>query len=211
MTGPLGLGRSAVIAVVGAALLTATVTACGSQRGGTVQASAPSATSAATPQPSFSPRPLCAQPDGDSAPPEPPAPPSASAPDASGSGGSGGGNSGPDAPPNYGDNHAYRMAAELSEEAAAQGEGSAELIRAELEVVMQQGDFSDRRITKALAELGCGPEHGVYVSQGFYSVHTGVACVSGNVAADEMTSRVHGSYSEPQPGTGPCVKNRGGH
>ncbi|MFB6782812.1 hypothetical protein ACFCX0_36985 [Streptomyces sp. NPDC056352] len=93
----------------------------------------------------------------------------------------------------------------------ASGEASARLIRKELEKVRHEGDFGEERIVAALRRVGCGKEHGVYVGYGFYSVHTGFVCVSGHVTKDELTSEVHGAYAEPQPGTGPCVENRGGH
>jgi hypothetical protein len=105
----------------------------------------------------------------------------------------------------------------MGEAGRAQGVASAKLIRKELEKVREEGGsgqygvFREERITAALQRLGCGKEHGVYVGNGFYSVHTGVACVSGRVTKDELTSEVHGAYAEPQPGTGPCVENRGGH
>ncbi|KUO20654.1 hypothetical protein AQJ91_13845 [Streptomyces dysideae] len=122
-----------------------------------------------------------------------------------------------DTPPNYAENHAYRMQRALTAAQLAQGQASAELIKGELEKVRQEGGsgeygrFSDERIEVALKRLGCGKEHGVYVGNGFYSVHTGVTCVSGRVTKDELDSEVHGAYAEPQPGTGPCVENRGGH
>ncbi|MFH8462550.1 hypothetical protein [Streptomyces sp. NPDC017991] len=109
------------------------------------------------------------------------------------------------------------MQGSLSEGKRAQGEASAGLIRRELEKVREEGGsgaygvFSEQRIAAALKRLGCGKEHGVYIGNGFYSVHTGVVCVSGHVTKDELTSEVHGAYAEPQPGTGPCVENRGGH
>ncbi|PJF01579.1 hypothetical protein CUT44_02690 [Streptomyces carminius] len=114
-------------------------------------------------------------------------------------------------PPNYLDNHAYRRQAPLSPENRARGEASAGLVRKELEKVREEGDLGDERITAALRRLGCGEEHGVHIGHGFYSVYTGDACVSGNVSEDELTVRVHGRYIEPQPGTGPCVRNQGGH
>ena len=116
-----------------------------------------------------------------------------------------------DRPPNYADNHAYRMSAPLSDARRASGAASDELIRKELEKAREEGDFSDARITAALSRLGCGPENGMYVGSGFYAVHTGVTCVTGRVTKDELTSEVHGAYAEPQPGMGPCVENRGGH
>ncbi|UQA96931.1 hypothetical protein [Streptomyces halobius] len=103
------------------------------------------------------------------------------------------------------------MQAPMTAYKRAWGEASAKLIRKELEKVRQEGDFSEERIAAALRRLGCGRDHGVHLGHGFYSVHTGVACVSGRVAKDEVTSKVHGAYAEPQPGTGPCVENRGGH
>ncbi|MEZ3182889.1 hypothetical protein KYY02_30785 [Streptomyces pimonensis] len=109
------------------------------------------------------------------------------------------------------------MRASLTAEQQASGAASAELVRAELEKVRakggsgEYGSFAQERIAAALARLGCGEEHGVFISNGHYSVHTGVVCVSGRVTKDELTTEVHGAYVEPQPGTGPCVENRGGH
>ncbi|GAB2804342.1 hypothetical protein GCM10027073_41220 [Streptomyces chlorus] len=122
-----------------------------------------------------------------------------------------------DQAPHYAENHAYRTQASMTADERAWGEASAKLILKELEKVRQEGGageygaFGEERIAAALSRLGCGEEHGVYVGPGFYSVHTGVACVSGRVAEDELTSEVHGAYIEPQPGTGPCVRNQGGH
>ncbi|MFI6948955.1 hypothetical protein [Streptomyces sp. NPDC050422] len=116
-----------------------------------------------------------------------------------------------DRPPNYADNHAYRMAAELSPARRAKGEASAERIQYELEKARKEGDVSEKRIAAALAHLGCGKEHGVYIRDGLHSVHTGDMCVSGRLTAKELTIEVHGAYAEPQPGTGPRVENRGGH
>ncbi|MEU8730749.1 hypothetical protein AB0C68_15430 [Streptomyces tendae] len=122
-----------------------------------------------------------------------------------------------DLAPHHAENQAYRRQGPLTAEKRARGEASAKLIRKELEKVRQEGGageygvFSDERIAAALSRLGCGREHGVYIGNGFYSVHTGVTCVSGRVTKDELTSEVHGAYAEPQPGTGPCVENRGGH
>ncbi|AZM64721.1 hypothetical protein DMA10_10945 [Streptomyces sp. WAC 01420] len=109
------------------------------------------------------------------------------------------------------------MQGSLTPERRAWGVASARLIRAELEKVREEGGagaygvFDERRIAAALARLGCGKEHGVYIGNGFYSVHTGDACVSGRVTEDQLTVKVHGAYAEPHPGTGPCVENRGGH
>jgi hypothetical protein len=116
-----------------------------------------------------------------------------------------------DRPPNHGDNHAYRVQAPVTADKRARGDASATLMRKELEKVRQEGDLSDERIAAALRRLGCDKEHGVHVGYGYYSVHTGVVCVSGLVTKDELTSEVHGAYAEPQPGTGPCIENRGGH
>ncbi|WP_454366795.1 hypothetical protein [Streptomyces ambofaciens] len=122
-----------------------------------------------------------------------------------------------DLAPHHAENHAYRRQGPITAEKRVRGEASAKLIRKELEKVRQEGGageygvFSDERIAAALRRLGCGREHGVYIGNGFYSVHTGVTCVSGRVTKDELTSEVHGAYAEPQPGTGPCVENRGGH
>ncbi|MFJ9804584.1 hypothetical protein [Streptomyces wuyuanensis] len=179
-----------------AVLIALTVTACGTQQGGQGQARA------SGPSPSFSPRPECAQ-----AAEVPVAEPPSPLPGVDG----GRAQENGDAPPNYADNHAYRMRAPLAADQRAQGEASAALIRRELERVREEGDFRDERIAAALRSLGCGEEHGVHVGFGFYSVHTGVVCVSGRVTAQELTSEVHGAYAEPQPGTGPCVENRGGH
>ncbi|WP_326737590.1 hypothetical protein [Streptomyces sp. NBC_01022] len=181
-----------------AALLALTVTACGTEHAGQQQAQS------AVPRPSFTPRPKCAQPA------EAPPAPVPSSPTASTTGTPQQGTN-DDQPPNYADNHAYRMAAELSPAKRAKGEASAALIESELEKVRKEGDVSEKRITKALAHLGCGKEHGVYIWDSFYSVHTGDVCVSGHVTEQELTIQVHGAYAEPQPGTGPCVENRGGH
>ena len=177
-----------------AALLALTMTACGTEHPGQQQARSP------IPRPSFAPRPKCAQPVE-----APPVKASASPTGTPQRGGNG------DQPPNYADNHAYRMAAELSPAQRAKGEASAGLIQYELERARKEGDVSDTRITAALKHLGCGPEHGVYIGNGFYSVHTGDVCVSGQVTAQELSIKVHGAYAEPQPGAGPCVENRGGH
>lgn len=185
-----------------AALLALTVTACGTERPGQQEAQS------AVPRPSFTPRPKCAQPTAaapeqtSSSTPTPTATAATETPHE--------GNS-DDRPPNYGDNHAYRAAGELSPDKRAKGEASAKLIRYELEKARKEGDVSEKRITAALAHLGCGTEHGVYIWGGLYSVHTGDVCVSGRLTAKELTISVHGAYAEPQPGTGPCVENRGGH
>lgn len=197
---PKPFGRS----VAAAALLLIGVTACGTERSGDAR-SAPRPS--VTPQTSFAPRPTCAQPPA-GAPAEPPTSPAPGAvPDADGTRQGEVG----DGAPHYEENHAYRMQAPLAEEKRVRGEASARLIRKELEKVREEGDFSDARIAAALESLGCGKEHGVYIWSGFYSVHTGVTCVSGHVTEDELTGEVHGAYAEPQPGTGPCVENRGGH
>ncbi|MER6120297.1 hypothetical protein [Streptomyces sp. NPDC001743] len=180
------------------ALLALTVTGCGSEHAGRQQARS------ASPRPSFTPRPKCAQPT--EAPPVTASSSPAAATTAPPRRGSG-----EDQPPNYADNHAYRMSAELSPAQRAKGEASAALIRYELEKARKEGDVSERRITAALKHLGCGPEHGMYIGDGFYSVHTGDVCVSGLATERELTIEVHGAYAEPQPGTGPCVENRGGH
>ncbi|PWI20702.1 hypothetical protein DI272_27855 [Streptomyces sp. Act143] len=109
------------------------------------------------------------------------------------------------------------MQASLSAEGRASGLASAGLIRKELQKVRDEGGagqygvFADERVEAALRRLGCGPEHGVFVGNGFYAVYTGIACVSGLVTEGELTTEVHGVYAEPQPGAGPCVENRGGH
>ncbi|GGV55538.1 hypothetical protein GCM10010294_00150 [Streptomyces griseoloalbus] len=187
-----------------AALFAITVTACGTQQGGPAQS--------AGPRPSFSPRPQCAQ----------PAEAPADLPSSPVRGADGGHQKerqeeNADRPPHYAENHAYRHQAPMTAEKRARGQASAELIRAELEKVRSEGGagaygvFAEERVAAALARLGCGEEHGVYIGNGFYSVHTGIVCVSGRVTKDELTSEVHGAYAEPQPGTGPCVENRGGH
>ncbi|WP_393059446.1 hypothetical protein [Streptomyces sp. LN549] len=181
-----------------AALLALTVTACGTEHPGQQQAQSP------FPRPSFTPRPKCAQPA------EAPPNQASSSPTASTTGTPQQGNN-EDRPPNYADNHAYRMSAELSPAKRAKGEASAALIQYELEKARTEGDVSKKRITTALEHLGCGQEHGVYIWKDFYSVHTGDVCVSGHVTEKELTIKVHGAYAEPQPGTGPCVENRGGH
>ncbi|MFE0552429.1 hypothetical protein ACFW3A_23655 [Streptomyces pilosus] len=201
--------------VTAVALLVLTLTACGTQPSG-VRAAAPQsppAPSGATPSsgPSSDTRPECARPA--EAPTVPPSP-SATRPTADADGrpeGSG------DGAPHYAENHAYRMQASLSPEEQAWGAASARLVRAELERVRKAGGagaygaYPDERVVAALARLGCGEEHGVYVGNGFYSLHTGTVCVSGRVTREELTTEVHGAYAEPQPGTGPCVENRGGH
>lgn len=195
------IGRS----VIAVALLAVTVTACGTERSGG------QAVRSESPRPSFSPRPKCAQPAE-----APTLPPSPSAP-ASAGGTDGRPEQNGDGAPHYAENHAYRMQASLTPEKQAWGAASARLIRAELEKVREEGGagaygvFPEERIAAALARLGCGEEHGMYIGNGYYSVHTGVVCVSGRVTQDELTSRVHGAYAEPQPDAGPCVENRGGH
>lgn len=189
----MSIRRSAAATAV---LVALTATACGTQRDG------PTRTQGAAPAPSFTPRPTCAQ-----AAEVPVAVPSSPAPIMDG----GRTREHVDAPPNYADNHAYRTQAPLAADSRAQGEASAALIRTELEKARAEGDFRDERIAAALRNLGCGKEHGVHIGYGFYSVHTGVACVSGRFTAEELTGEVHGAYAEPQPGTGPCVENRGGH
>lgn len=184
------------------ALLALAMTACGTEHPGQQHARS------ALPRPSFTPRPKCAQPA------ETPPPPASSSPTARTTGAprqEDGGSGHDDQPPNYADNHAYRMSAKLSPAQRTKGEASAGLIGYELEKARKAGDVSVKRITAALAHLGCGKEHGVYIGEGFYSVHTGDVCVSGNVTEKELTIEVHGAYAEPQPGTGPCVENRGGH
>ncbi|WP_327171959.1 hypothetical protein OG471_22500 [Streptomyces sp. NBC_01336] len=183
-----------------AALLALTVTACGTEHAGQQQAQS------APPRPSFAPRPKCAQPT--EAPSKQTPTPTPTADAATGTPHEGNSD---DRPPNYADNHAYRMAGELSPDKRAKGEASAERIRYELEKAQREGDVSKKRITAALAHLGCGKEHGVYIWDALYSVHTGDVCVSGHVTKEELTISVHGAYAEPQPGTGPCVENRGGH
>lgn len=187
------------------ALLALPVTACGTEHAGQQQAQS------AIPRPSFTPRPKCAQPA------ETPPSRASSSPTARTTGaprapqqGNGSSDS-DDRPPNYADNHAYRMSPKLSPAQRAKGEVSAGLIQYELEEARKEGDVSEKRITAALAHLGCGKEHGVYIWDGFYSVHTGDVCVSGHMTRNELTIEVHGAYAEPQPGAGPCVENRGGH
>ena len=192
------IGRSAAAA----ALVAVAVTGCGTQQAERPQSAPPRS----SPPPAS--RPKCAQPAE-----IPSNPPSSPVPRASG----GHQEENQDLAPHHAENHAYRMQAPMTAEKRAVGEASAKLIRAELEKVRQEGGageygaFGDERIAAALHRLGCGEEHGVHIGNGFYSVHTGVTCVSGRVTKDELTSEVHGAYVEPQPGTGPCVKNRGGH
>jgi hypothetical protein len=200
--------RSSAMAAA-ASLMVIAMTACGSQKGGAAHDDG--SVQSAGPTPSFSPPPKCAQPTE-----TPTALPSSPAPSPSNS--DGGRPDGPvDAPPNYADNHAYRMQASLSAEQQASGQASAELILTELAKVRKEGGsgefgrFSDQRVEAALQRVGCGEEHGVFVGNGYYSVYTGVVCVSGRVTKAELTSEVHGVYAEPQPGAGPCVENRGGH
>lgn len=202
---PLRRSAAVVAAAATTTLLAVTMTACGTEKAGTGAGAA----GGASPSPSYSyaPPPKCAQPTETptALPSTPSASPSATAEMPA------------DAPPNYADNHAYRMQASLSAEQQAQGQASAELIVRELEKVREEGGsgeygaFSDARVEAALRRVGCGEKHGVYVGNGFYSVFTGVVCVTGRVTKDELTSEVHGIYAEPQPGTGPCVENRGGH
>ncbi|GGX08206.1 hypothetical protein GCM10010297_31920 [Streptomyces malachitofuscus] len=199
--------------VAAAALLVVTLTACGTEpSGGQVAAGAGSARPSESPRPSFSPRPKCARPAE-----APTVPPSPSAPSSSSGSADGPREQNGDGAPHYAENHAYRMQGSLTPESRAWGAASAGLIRAELEKVREEGGagaygvFDERRIAAALSRLGCGEEHGVYIGNGFYSVHTGDACVSGRVTEDQLTVKVHGAYAEPQPGTGPCVENRGGH
>lgn len=184
---------------VASALLALTVTACGTEHPGQQQAQS------AIPRPSFTPRPKCAQPA------EAPPTEAVSSPTARTTGAPRQGGNDDDRPPNYADNHAYRMSAKLSPAQRTKGEASAGLIRYELEKARKEGDVSEKRITAALAHLGCGKEHGVYIWDGFYSVHTGDVCVSGHMTEMELTIKIHGAYADPQPGTGPCVENRGGH
>lgn len=177
-----------------------TAAACGTQRGEQARS--------ASPPPSFTPWPTCAEPV--EVPSDLPSPP---VPSVTGTHQKENG----DRAPHYAENHAYRMQASMTADEHARGQASAKLIREELEKVRQEGGpgehgaFGEERIAAALSRLGCGEEHGVYVGPGFYSVHTGVVCVSGYVTKDELTSEVHGAYIEPQPGTGPCVRNQGGH
>lgn len=194
----MSLRRSAAAAAV--SLVAVTVTACGTQPGEQARP--------AGPPPSFTPRPTCAEPVA-----VPSDLPSSPVPSVTGTRQEENG----DQAPHYAENHAYRVQASLTPDERARGQASAKLIREELEKVRQEGGagehgvFGGERIAAALSRLGCGEEHGVYIGPGFYSVHTGVVCVSGDVTKHELTSEVHGAYIEPQPGTGPCVKNRGGH
>ncbi|MEW2179804.1 hypothetical protein AB0890_26160 [Streptomyces sp. NPDC005406] len=194
------LGRPAAAVV----LLALTVTACGSEHPGQQQARS------ADPSPSFTPRPKCAQPTGAPTKQTPSPAPTA---DATGMPHEAHEGNSEDRPPNYAGNHAYRMSGDLSPDRRAKGEASAERIRYELEKAQEEGDVSEKRITAALAHLGCGKQHGLYIGNGngFYSVHTGDVCVSGHVTKEELTMQVHGAYAEPEPGTGPCVESRGGH
>lgn len=187
------------------ALLALTLTACGTQRSGVRVAPSES------PRPSPDSRPACARPAE-----APTVLPSPSAPSSAGSADRPREQSW-DGAPHYAENHAYRMEASMTPEQRAWGTASAGLVRAELEKVREEGGagaygvFPEERIAAALARLGCGEEHGVYIADGFYSVHTGQACVSGRLTKTELIVEVHGAYVEPQPGTGPCVENRGGH
>ncbi|MEU6377663.1 hypothetical protein [Streptomyces sp. NPDC046909] len=194
-----------------AALALLTLTACGTEKAGRTETGA-AASGSPTPSYSYPPPPKCAQASATPAPtPTSASPSSAWSKPASPPEGAG------DAPPNYADNHAYRMQASLSAVQQASGEASAELIRKELEKVREEGGsgeygaYPDARVEAALQRLGCGEKHGVVVANGFYAVYTGIACVSGRVTKDELTTEVHGVYAEPQPGQGPCVENRGGH
>ncbi len=204
--------------VTAVALLVLTTAACGTQPSGVPVAAPPESPpqspgalpSSGAPRASGSPsdaRPQCARPaEAPTVSPSPTATGTSGRPERNG-----------DGAPHYAENHAYRMQASLSPEKRAWGTASAKLVRAELEKVRAAGGsgaygaFPEARVTAALARLGCGEEHGVHVNNGFYSLHTGMVCVSGRVTRDELTTRVHGAYVEPQPGTGPCVKNRGGH
>lgn len=197
----MSIRRSVAAATV--SLVAVAVAACGTQRGEQARS--------ASPPPSLTPRPTCAEPVE-----VPAVPPSSPVPSVTGTHQEEDGEN-RDQAPHYAENHAYRMQTSLTPDERARGQASAKLIREELEKVRQEGGagehgaFGEERIAAALSRLGCGEEHGVYVGPGFYSVHTGVACVSGRVAEDELTSEVFGAYAEPQPGTGPCVENRGGH
>ncbi|WP_431995246.1 hypothetical protein [Streptomyces griseoflavus] len=206
------IGRS----VTAAALLALTTAACGTQPGGERTAPSQSPPPSAGAQPSSGSsaeaRPACAQPAE-----APTVPPSATASASPPAGPDGRPEQHGDGAPHYAENHAYRMQASLTPEKRAWGAASAKLVRAELEKVREAGGagaygaFPEERVAAALARLGCGEEHGVHISDGFYSLHTGTVCVSGRVTRDELTTEVHGAYAEPQPGTGPCVENRGGH
>ncbi|WP_244328954.1 hypothetical protein [Streptomyces marokkonensis] len=196
--------------VTAVALLAVALTACGTQQGAG-QAARPESPRPGSPRPSFSPRPTCARPaEAPTVLPSPSAPSSTRSTD-------GRQERNGDGAPHYAENHAYRMRGSLTPQKRAWGAASAKLIRAELEKVRAEGGagaygaFAEERVAAALARLGCGEEHGVFIRNGFYSVHTGVVCVSGQVTEDDLTTEVHGAYVEPQPGTGPCVKNRGGH
>ncbi|MEV7788946.1 hypothetical protein AB0O72_26720 [Streptomyces sp. NPDC088106] len=196
--------------VTAVALLVLTLTACGTQRGGVRDAPPESPPPSTSPPPSSGARPMCAEPA--EAPTVVPSPSASSTPRTDGPQEQHG-----DGAPHYAENHAYRMQASMTPEKRAWGAASAELVRAELEKVRAEGGageygrFADERVAAALARLGCGEEHGVYIGNGYYSLHTGVVCVSGRVTKDELTTEVHGAYAEPQPGTGPCVENQGGH
>ncbi|MFJ2259082.1 hypothetical protein ACIOKD_12185 [Streptomyces sp. NPDC087844] len=102
----------------------------------------------------------------------------------------------------------------LSEGKRAQGEVSAGLIRRELEKVREEGGsgaygvFGEQRIAAALKRLGCGKEHGVYIGNGFYSVHTGVVCVSGYVKKDERRYSCGGGLHEGQRNHRPTPPGR---
>lgn len=201
-----GMALRRSVTLAGVALVAVALTACGSQR-----AHEAGAAQAATPTYSYPPPPKCAQ--ATATPAALPSSPSPSVSDTAGER-----QDGPvDAPPNYADNHAYRMQASLSAAQQASGQASAELILAELAKVRKAGGsgefgvFSDERVEAALKRVGCGEKHGVFVGNGYYAVYTGVVCVSGRVTKDELTGEVHGVYAEPQPGEGPCVENRGGH
>lgn len=207
-----GAGRNAEGMSIGrtvttVALLAVTLTACGTERSGGQAAPAESPRQSESPRPSSGARPTCARPAE--------APTVRPSPSAGNTDGRPEGNG--DGAPHYAENHAYRMPAPLTPEKRAWGEASAKLVRAELEKVREEGGagaygaYAEERIAAALARLGCGEEHGIHINNGFYSVHTGAACVSGRVTEDELTTEVHGAYIEPQPGTGPCVRNRGGH
>lgn len=208
---PSGRSATTTTAAAAVALIALILTACGSQKGGVgAEPSAGARSSSASP--SYPPPPRCAQ-----AAKTPEAVPSSPSPRADTATPEENAEANLDQPPNYADNHAYRMRASLSAEQQAGGQASAELILAELAKVRKEGGsgeygrFSDERVEAALARLGCGEEHGVSVGNGFYAVYTGVVCVSGRVTKDELTGEVHGVYAEPQPGEGPCVENRGGH
>jgi hypothetical protein len=106
------------------------------------------------------------------------------------------------------------MRAPLGPEQTARGEASAAQVNVALDRIRIQGDHSVGGVTAALALLGCTREHSLFVrddgDRTSYGLHTGDACISGSVDANEVTTKVHGRYAEPGPG-GSCDRPTVGH